>query len=161
MVDWWSGGAHRECRKATDATCCNEIRLTSRLFYSQDQDGASATEIPVSDGCDGRQLTTGKRLACLINLQQWDGTWNLTEDLGRLTGVSVTEATAAVSGQPTLDKTVLGTVLGMVFIQEKYPAQADVWKAIVAKASVFLAKLPDQTAVAKDTSALLAIVKSK
>ncbi|OQV19139.1 von Willebrand factor A domain-containing protein [Hypsibius exemplaris] len=92
----------------------------------------------------------------LLNLQQWNGAWNLTEELARLSNVTVTEVHSAVPG---LDDTVLGTLLAVTVVKERFAQQTDVWQAIINKATAFLDKQPDQAAIQSGLSALRLIIK--
>ncbi|OWA55619.1 hypothetical protein BV898_20007 [Hypsibius exemplaris] len=92
----------------------------------------------------------------LLNLQQWNGTWNLNEELARLSNVTVTEIHSAVPG---LNDAVLGTLLAVTVVKERFAQQTDVWQAIINKATAFLDKQPNQAAIQSGFSALRLIIK--
>ena len=105
-------------------------------------------------------VVASSELTRLLNLQQWDGTWALTEELAKFGGVRVQELRELVKNTPAnLDDDVIGTVLAVSVVEQKHRAMHDAWQQIVAKARDFLAKQPNQAALQNFVSQVLSLIK--
>jgi len=100
--------------------------------------------------------SSSSKLNVILHLQQWNGAWNLTEELARLSNVTVAEVKA---GAPGLDDEVLGTALAVTVVKEKFAAQEDMWRSIVSKATTFLDKQADTQAVQAALAGLVKLIR--
>ena len=103
-------------------------------------------------------MTDAERLNALLTLQQWNGAWTLTDELAQL--ANVTAGQVRTSTSTDLDDTVLGTILAVTIVEERFPEQKDAWQAILSKAGDYLDKQTDQAAVQDATNAVRTLIKS-
>ena len=103
-------------------------------------------------------MTDAERLNALLNLQQWNGAWTLTDELAQL--ANVTAGQVRTSTSTDLDDTVLGTILAVTIVEERFPEKKDAWQAILSKAGDYLDKQTNQAAVQDATNAVRSLIKS-
>ncbi|OWA51239.1 hypothetical protein BV898_15733, partial [Hypsibius exemplaris] len=105
---------------------------------------------------------TPSALSCVLKLQQWDGSWTLTEELVNACTKGKSLADVKAAGK-SLDEEALATALAVTYLEERFTGQRDTWRAIADKAIDFLAGMwQSKEKVALDVkSRLLALVKGK
>ncbi|XP_055343969.1 von Willebrand factor A domain-containing protein 5A-like [Paramacrobiotus metropolitanus] len=74
----------------------------------------------------------------VLDLQQWNGTWEFSMHLERILGV--TQDSAANNAGEMLDVVVLATLLVVAYLNAKHAGQVHIWQAIANKALTFVRK---------------------
>ncbi|XP_055344115.1 von Willebrand factor A domain-containing protein 5A-like [Paramacrobiotus metropolitanus] len=74
----------------------------------------------------------------VLDLQQWNGSWEFSGNLENILGV--TKGVAEQKAGEKLDPVVLATLLVVAYLNAKHAGQVQVWQAIVNKALTFVRK---------------------
>jgi hypothetical protein len=87
-----------------------------------------------------RSLTDTEKMHKIIDLQEFDGSWQVSERLLELLGVSADQFTSLDVGIDSAvgNKTHRATALAIAWLKIKVPAEEDVWEMVVEKAMGWL-----------------------
>ncbi|OCK85183.1 VIT-domain-containing protein [Lepidopterella palustris CBS 459.81] len=100
---------------------------------SQKRKEKSATSPPAPK----RTVPTGPKLDVLIDLQTFEGFWELDPVLLATVGVSETQA-AKMATENGWDRKVVATALAVAFFEKKLGGEKDAWELVVEKAKGWL-----------------------
>ncbi|EXJ54005.1 hypothetical protein A1O7_09342 [Cladophialophora yegresii CBS 114405] len=110
-------------------------RSRTRGLENDDEDSEYA-EVEV----DIRSLPDTEKMHKIIDLQEFDGSWQVSDRLLELLGVSADQFTSLDVGINSLvgNKTHRATALAIAWLKAKIPAEEDVWEMVVDKAMGWL-----------------------
>ncbi|KIW63114.1 hypothetical protein PV04_09990 [Phialophora macrospora] len=93
-----------------------------------------------SDEYDVGSLTDTEKMHKIIDLQEFDGSWQVSDRLLELLGVSANQFTSLDVGINSAvgNKTHRATAMAIAWLKAKVPAEEDVWEMVVEKAMGWL-----------------------
>ncbi|KAK6386280.1 hypothetical protein LTS17_001855 [Exophiala oligosperma] len=139
--------ASKACRRSAPTTTTHD-RVAD---VDVDMDGGEGEPEETNDGNNNTEegptslvdLDDKEKMHKIIDLQEFDGSWTLSESLLALVGgltvdqVKKGVTTVTVSSSPA-DDTSIATALAIAWLKSKVPGEEDVWEMVVEKAEGWL-----------------------
>ena len=159
MYNMNNGGSGGKLSSISSSGGSGAYSAMAAMMQQQQQQQQSQNSAEVGRPAASAPAVSPGPMNRLLNLQQWDGTWALTEELAQLGNVSVNQLQDLAKATPTvLENNVMGTVLAVNILEKKFPEMRDAWLALVTKAKDFLAKQADQASLQEFSKSVLALI---
>ena len=140
-------------------------RMSEQSFAEKDEaedEGASAGPAAAETKIDPKTMTASQKTHELIAMQNFDGSWDLTNRLAAITGVPTLELDEAVQdlkGVAGSNTKVRATLCAIAYFKKVLGSEKDTWEMVVEKAEHWLGQVMGADELAIALVHVLAMIK--